>query len=75
MVRNPSEFTRLLEEREEIISALKSNKIPPHSAFADKGLKSAKDALLRELRAIEGNLGIESIPYNSPEFGKLIWKT
>ena len=74
MPRNPSELQRLLEEREDLIANLKSHKVPPHSAYADKGLKSAKEAMLRDLRDIERALGLEMIPYNSSDFGKLIWR-
>jgi hypothetical protein len=67
---NPSEWTRLEEERELILEQLRTNRIPPTSQYADKGLKSAKEALLRELRTIERQLGLESKPYNSREFGQ-----
>jgi hypothetical protein len=70
MPRNPSELQRLEEERLDLLRMLKTNRVPPHSAYTDKGLKSAKEAMLRELRQIERTLGIESIPYNSTKFGE-----
>ena len=70
MPRNPSELQRLEEERQDLLKRLKRNTVPPHDAYADKGLKSAKEAMLRELREIEEQLGIESIPYNSTAFGE-----
>jgi hypothetical protein len=74
--RNPSELQRLEEERQDILDILKSGKFPYRVAVdyptvvLDKGTKSIKEALLRELRTIEATLGIESVPYNSTEFGK-----
>lgn len=70
MPRNPSELQRLEEERLGILETLSTNKIPPHNQHADKGLKAAKEALLRELRTIERQLGLESKPYNSSDFSK-----
>lgn len=70
MVRNPSELQRLEEERRDILRMLRTNKIPPHNENADKGLKKAKEALLRELRKIEDNLGITGVDYNSTAFGE-----
>jgi len=68
VVRNPSELQRLEEERQDLLRRLKRNVIPPHDTYADKGLKSAKEAMLRELRDIEQRLGIESVPFNSSKF-------
>jgi hypothetical protein len=69
MPRNPSELQRLEEEREDILTMLRTNRIPPHNKNADKGLKAAKEALIGELRLIERQLGITSHPYNSDKFG------
>jgi len=72
MPRNPSELQRLEEEREDILRLLARNKIPPTHSYADKGLKSAKQALLTDLRQIDKQLGIESPTYNSTEFYRLL---
>lgn len=72
MPRNPSELARLEEERDEILRMLASNRIPPTSSYADKGLKSAKTALVKDLWDIEKQLGIKSIEYNSTEFVRLL---
>lgn len=59
MPRNPSELARLEAEREELIEAIVSRTRP----------KSVKEAMLRELRAIERQLGVKGRPYNSSAFG------
>lgn len=56
--RNPSEYFRLLEERTELINQISSS-----------ATKSAKEEWLKELRAIERQLGIDGIPYNDDAFG------
>jgi hypothetical protein len=52
--RNPSELQRLTEELEESKYVLRTQYLP----------KSTKEFLLREIRRLEGVLGIEGIPYN-----------
>jgi hypothetical protein len=69
MPLNPSELFRLEEERKWLLQTLTSNQGVFGEGYKDKGRKSAKEALLRDLRAIEAALGIESKPYNSPDFG------
>jgi hypothetical protein len=69
-VRNPSELQRLEEERVSILQTLYEGRSSPKGAPVDKGYKAGRDALLRELREIEGQLGIESVPYNSDAFRK-----
>lgn len=59
MPRNPSELQRLEEEREHLIKELKGYKTKGEKVF-----------LLRELRAVEKQLGITGVNYNSTEFGK-----
>lgn len=73
--RNPSELQRLHEEalddeRTLLLNMMKRNIVPPSSHYADKGLKAAKEAMLRRVRIIEQELGIVSQPYNSSEFGR-----
>lgn len=73
--RNPSELQRLHEEalndeRTLLLNLMKRNIVPPSSNYADKGLKAAKEAMLRRVRVIEQELGIVSQPYNSAEFGR-----
>jgi hypothetical protein len=51
--RNPSEFQRLIEEREDLLERLRWSRNKAH-----------KEELLREVRKIEGQLDIESKPYN-----------
>jgi hypothetical protein len=63
MPRNPSELARLEEERIDIINKIHRTKPFPLT-------KSVKEGLLRELRAIERQLGIKGLPYNSEEFGR-----
>jgi hypothetical protein len=58
--KNPSEFERLLQEAEEIKKQLRTSYCP----------KDIKENALRELRKIEGILGIESVPYNDERFSK-----
>lgn len=71
---NPNELQRLEEEREDLIDIIKSGVVPYRAAVdypaavLDKGVKNAREGLLRELRRIEGLLGIESKPYNSGAF-------
>jgi hypothetical protein len=60
MPRNPSELQRLEEERQYAIKLI----LEPDRT------KASKEALLRELRDIERQLGIEGEPYNSSAFGK-----
>jgi hypothetical protein len=69
-VRNPSELQRLEEERVSILQTLYEGRSSPKGVLVDKGYKAGRDALLRELREIEGQLGIESVPYNSDAFRK-----
>jgi hypothetical protein len=74
---NPNELQRLHEEalheeRETIISSLKSGNLPRYfisrGGVPDKGTKALKEGMLRRLREIENELGIQSKPYNSTEF-------
>ena len=44
---------------------IKNNRFPPHSGYADKGLKSAKNKAINDLYEVERQLGMEPIPYNS----------
>jgi hypothetical protein len=71
---NVSELQRLHEEeldaeRTTLLNNLHKNFVPPHASYADKGLKSAKEEMLRRIREIERELGIDGIPYNSSAFG------
>jgi hypothetical protein len=59
----------LYAERTQLLNQIHKNFVPPHSVFADKGVKSAKEAMLRRVREIERELGIQGIPYNSSAFG------
>jgi ABC-type Fe3+/spermidine/putrescine transport system ATPase subunit len=69
--RNPSELQRLEEERVILQTAILNNQpLLAGPQYLDKGLKAAKEAMLSELRNIERQLGIESIPYNDSRFGK-----
>lgn len=73
--RNPSELARLEEERLDLLEVLKAPRIPvrvykEYRIAMDKGVKSIREGLLRELRRIEETLGIPSVPYNSSKFGE-----
>ena len=56
-------ISELKKERAELIRALTC----PENECLPKGVK---ESLLRSLRAIERQLGIEGQPYNSSAFGK-----
>ena len=57
MSRNPSEMARIEEEYEYAVSK-----------FILAKTKSAKETLLREIRQLEKQLGIENSNYNSSDF-------
>jgi hypothetical protein len=59
MSRNPSELQRLIEEHIHLIERLVIIPAP----------KAVKENWLKELRAIERELGIKGVPYNASEFG------
>jgi hypothetical protein len=70
--RNPSELQRLEEERQELLHCL-IKQTPVKLAFRgvwDKGQKGWREELLRQLREIERQLGVEHVPFNSSEFGE-----
>lgn len=56
--RNPSEFQRLLEERDELLHEFHSARLIPLP-------KAQREGLLRQIREIERILEIEPTPYNS----------
>lgn len=58
MPRNPSELARLEEERTDLINKISKGYLS----------KASKEAALIELRAIERQLGIKGLPYNSEQF-------
>lgn len=75
MPRNPSELQRIHEdalsdERRVLLTCITHNRIAPSPTYADKGFKAAKEAMLRRVRAIEAELGIEGVSYNRTAFGK-----
>jgi hypothetical protein len=57
---NPNELQRLEEERNELLLMINHG----------QGSKERREGWLRELRAIERQLGIKGDPYNSSAFGK-----
>lgn len=69
-LRNPSELQRLEEERISILQTLYEGRTATAEVLVDKGYKAGREALLKELRELERQLGIESVPYNSEAFKK-----
>jgi hypothetical protein len=63
---NPSELQRL--EEEEIIEQQIQNALDILRDLVHIGSKWVKERYLADLRRIESELGIESIPYNSENF-------
>ena len=60
--RNPSELARLEEELADLFEQIKDGtKFYP---------KARKEEILRQIRQIEEQLGMKSVPYNSSEFGQ-----
>ncbi len=64
-VRNPSEFQRMAEERNDQYRVLMESK----NRLATEHLpKAAKERLLGEVRRLENEIGVESHSYNSEDF-------
>lgn len=75
MVNNPSELARLEEELKELKRLVKGGVFPEwvyeaYPQVVDKGYKSVKQELVKEIWRIELTLGIQPSSYNSSDWGK-----
>lgn len=70
VIRNPSEYQRLTEEFKEAVTAFLGGRTGTVSFSVDKGYKSAREALLGEIRSLERQLGFGGWDYNSSGFRK-----
>lgn len=65
---NPSEMMRVEEELTETIKAVLDRRTVTPFFTSDKGYKSARQALLNELRRLERQLGFRGEDYNNSNF-------